>query len=99
MNSDFQKLMNDATRLTRAGDLHAATAAIQAALRANSAVHSETSPACDVIDVHAREVPAPERPGADPSAPGDFVAGSSGSGTARRDYKLYIPPGAGESRL
>ena len=28
-----------------------------------------------------------------------FVAGSSGSGTARRDYKLYIPPGAGQSRL
>ena len=34
MNPDFQRLMNDATRLTRAGDLQAATAAIQAALAA-----------------------------------------------------------------
>ena len=99
MNSAFQKLMNDATRLTRAGDLQAATAAIQAALGAKSAVRSEIRPAFDVIDVHAREVPAPQQPGVDPATPGDFVAGSSGSGTARRDYKLYIPPGAGESRL
>ena len=33
MNPDFQRLMTDAARLTRAGDLQAATAAIQAALR------------------------------------------------------------------
>jgi poly(hydroxyalkanoate) depolymerase family esterase len=98
MNSAFQKLMNDATRLTRVGDLQAATAAIQAALGAKSAVH-EIKPTFDVIDVHAREVPAPQQPDVDPARPGDFVAGSSGSGTTRRDYKLYIPPGAGESRL
>ena len=33
MNPGFQRLMQEATRLTRAGDLRAATAAIQAALR------------------------------------------------------------------
>lgn len=32
MNPDFQQLMRNATRLTRSGDLQAATAAIQAAL-------------------------------------------------------------------
>ena len=32
MNFDFKHLMAEATRLTRAGDLRAATAAIQAAL-------------------------------------------------------------------
>jgi poly(hydroxyalkanoate) depolymerase family esterase len=103
MNSAFQKLMNEATRLTRSGDLQGATAAIQAGLRATSAVTSESKPSFeptfDAIDVHAREVPDPQQPGVDPATPGDFIAGSSGSGTARRDYKLYIPPGAGQSRL
>ena len=33
MNPQFQNLMHEATRLTRAGDLQAATAAIQAALK------------------------------------------------------------------
>ena len=51
MNTAFQKLMNDATRLTRSGDLQAATAAIQAALGAKSAARSEIRPAFDVIDV------------------------------------------------
>ena len=37
MNSRFQRLMAEATRLTRAGDLHAATAAIQAALGGGAA--------------------------------------------------------------
>ncbi|UUZ75370.1 hypothetical protein LP414_26905 [Polaromonas sp. P1(28)-13] len=34
MNPDFQRLMNNATRLTLAGDLQAATTAIQAAAAA-----------------------------------------------------------------
>jgi poly(hydroxyalkanoate) depolymerase family esterase len=104
MNSVFQNLMNGVKRLTRAGDLQAATAAIQAALGATSAAPGATAPAFDVIDVHARELPAVPQPDflqpcADPAMPGRFVAGSSGSGMARRDYKLYIPPGAGQSRV
>jgi len=96
----FQKLMNHATRLTRSGKLQAATAAIQAALGAKGAERREITPAFDVIDVHAREVPVPQQqPDVDPAEPGEFVSGSSGSGTAGRDFKLYIPPGAGERRL
>ena len=39
MNPSFQRLMAETTRLTRAGDLHAATAAIQAALRGDTPGH------------------------------------------------------------
>jgi poly(hydroxyalkanoate) depolymerase family esterase len=101
MNNAFQDFMNEATRLTRAGDLQAATAAIQAALGGRSvpAPATDLPPVLDAIDVLAREVPATPQPGADPAAPGRFIAGSSGSGTARRDFKLYIPPGAGASPL
>ena len=48
MNPTFQRLMADATRLTRSGDLQAATAAIQAALRGG---HDGAAHAADVIDV------------------------------------------------
>jgi poly(hydroxyalkanoate) depolymerase family esterase len=98
MNTAFTDFMNEATRLTRAGELKAATAAIQAALGAASSV-PRNMPTFDAIDVHAREVPAAPQPGIDPATPGRFIAGSFGSGTERRDYKLYIPPGAGESPL
>src|SRR5688572_7245293 len=104
MSSVFQNLMKHVTRLTRTGDLQAATAAIRSALGTTNAAPGVPGPAFDVIDVHARELPAvpqPDavQPDAYPSTPGRFVAGSSGSGTARRDFKLYIPPDAGQSRL
>lgn len=69
MKFDFQQLMLDATRLTRSGDLQAATAAIQAALAgaappaptaANATAAIQTSAmgaVLDVIDVVAHEVP------------------------------------------
>lgn len=71
MNPLYQKLMNDAARLTRSGDLQAATAAIQAALagatRAAQAAADTASPEGDVIDIKARVVPdtEPDRPRAD----------------------------------
>jgi len=99
MNTPVHDFMKEATRLTRAGDLQAATAAIQAALGARGSVAADNKPAFDAIDVRAREVPTAPRPDAEPATPGRFIAGSCGSGTARRDYKLYIPPGAGASRL
>jgi len=108
MTPDFQQLMRNAARLTRSGDLHAATAAIQAAL-------AGTSPAppapramrdmADVIDVAARELPdidtpAPPGPASDDTpGPGRFVAGSHSGAAGRRDFKLYIPPGAGGRAL
>ncbi len=109
MNPDFQHLMNHATRLTRAGDLQAATAAIQAALGGGMPVTAASKDMRDVIDVAAREVPdvAPAfhdvpspAPAADNMpAPGRFIAGSHADASGRRDFKLYIPPGAGERPL
>ena len=114
MNPDFQRLMGEATRLTRAGDLRAATAAIQAALGTGSMPFgaAPVGTPFGVIDVEAREVPerqAPER-GLDDGTPhadqrrvppeGRFIAGSHADKAAgRRDYKLFIPSGAGERPL
>jgi poly(hydroxyalkanoate) depolymerase family esterase len=63
MHQDFQRLMNDAAALVRAGDLTAATAAIQAALAgqgtvASSPVAAPSSASDIVIDVEAREIDA-----------------------------------------
>jgi poly(hydroxyalkanoate) depolymerase family esterase len=110
MNIDFKHLMAEATRLTRAGDLRAATAAIQAALgRGRGPVApSSTSEAGDVIDVEARHVPQPPLPGIfddapaayDPvPVPGRFIPGSFSDAAGRRDYKLYVPPEAGQRPL
>ncbi|OZI43691.1 poly(3-hydroxyalkanoate) depolymerase [Bordetella genomosp. 5] len=62
MHPEFLQFMNHATRLTQAGDLGAATAAIQSALRgvgaqAPMAAASVRPADGDVIDVEAREVP------------------------------------------
>jgi poly(hydroxyalkanoate) depolymerase family esterase len=97
MNLDFQRLMQDATRLVRGGDLQGATAAIQRALAAPehesaAATAAGVQPPIGeiVIDVKAREsartVQQPE---------GSFVSGRFGAGRDKRDYKLYIPPAAG----
>jgi poly(hydroxyalkanoate) depolymerase family esterase len=115
MHPDFQRLMNDATRLVRGGDLQAATAAIQAALHgqpaAAAAADREPAPHDMVIDVDAREVDAPlpqdqrvtpeEPQHAPPSAQGagTFVAGRFSDGRMHRDYKLYVPPQAGHRPL
>ncbi len=84
MTLDFQTLMQQATRLTQAGDLQAATAAIQSALAGTSAdpaasAANDARMAGEVIDVESRELtnpdPAPagqdsvEAPGADRPAP------------------------------
>ncbi len=106
MNPDFQHLMKHAARLTRAGDLQAATAAIQAALSGGAAAAPKDLR--DVIDVAAREVPdlAPAFDDAPPAAPagnaaagGRFIADSHRDAAGRRDFKLYIPPGAGARPL
>jgi poly(hydroxyalkanoate) depolymerase family esterase len=92
MKPDFRTLMQDATHLVRSGNLQAATAAIQGALRAAPAEpvpdpRTPRLPSDIVVDVEAR---APQ---------GRFIAGSFGSGRAERAYKLYVPPQAGERPL
>lgn len=112
MNPDFKHLMAEANRLTRAGDLHAATAAIQAALgRMGLAQPMPGDMRGDmpgVIDVEARPVPEHRPAGVDPEAPaayvdapasGSFIAGSFADAAGRRDYKLFVPPQAGERAL
>jgi poly(hydroxyalkanoate) depolymerase family esterase len=56
MTPAFERLMADATRLTRAGDLRAATAAIQAALRGAAPAATPVHDDAFVVDVDAREV-------------------------------------------
>ena len=114
MKLDFQKLMLDATHFTRSGNLQAATAAIQAALAGGAPTATDTTEpnrtnairqAVDVIDVIAREMP--EDVVRSPShafthqTPGSerFIAGSYGSASKQRDFKLYIPPNAGKRAL
>jgi len=126
MTASFQRLMQDATRLTSQGDLDAALAAIQAALGGGAEPPAPSRrDAGLVIDVEARVVPdAPVAgelphpaavPGNDqappeaerraaPSMPRDlpeaFITGHfGGMGAAGRDYKLYVPPNAGDDPL
>jgi poly(hydroxyalkanoate) depolymerase family esterase len=101
MNLNFKQLMNEAARLTRGGNLRAATSAIQSALRRGARedrvaandpqlerpafAPSQPSPAADV---EAREL-----------AQGRFVNGryADADAGAARDYKLYLPPAAADS--
>ncbi len=104
MTNDFQQLMNEATRLTRSGDLRAATAAIQSALGGGAsrpaAAATDMAGAIDVIDVQARVVPGPDRPAAASSGPTSrFIAGNFSTTSGSRDYKLFIPAGAGGKPL
>ena len=117
MTPDFHHLMQQATRLTKAGGLHAATAAIKSALgigrpptaaAANDDIPAGSAADHRIIDVAAREVPAVEpAPAANEAAPTahradakpQFIGGSYSTASGRRDYKLFIPAGAGAKPL
>ena len=111
MHPDFQRLMQEATRLVRASDLAAATATIQVALGRSNTVPAPAPvpprPGDIVIDVEARQLgePAAERKLLQDvgvtvrAAEGAFVSGRCGDGRAERDYRLYVPPQAGERPL
>ena len=93
MNATFERLMSQAARLTRGGNLKGATAAIQAALfRRRPAMRADDDSA--VIDVEAREVDRDDTPIRPPAATrGEFIAGSYTNKAGTRDYKLFMPPG------
>lgn len=107
MHPEFQQLMSQATRLTRSGNLAAATAAIQAALLGVQPTATAAQPRfddADVIDVEAWEVPdskpvvepvsdAPSQPASQPDV---FLSGAFRNAAGQRSYKLYVPPGAGD---
>jgi poly(hydroxyalkanoate) depolymerase family esterase len=99
MNIDFQRLMGAAQRLTRAGNLRGATAAIQAALGGLRAAQRDM-PVNDpqwVIDVEARELPAatPDAVSDAPALPGDTRPAPvpDSAPTARTDLPAIPPEG------
>lgn len=111
MHPEFQQLINRATRLTQSGNLVAATAAIKAALQGDALAARTRQDESDVIDVEAREIPdQPRASGTARAAPeeavaatrksavsGDaFIAGSFRNSAGQRNYKLYVPPDAGD---
>lgn len=95
MNERFQKLMQEATRLTQAGDLAASVAAIQTALGAKAAPVRERNGG-DVIDVEARVVSTATKATTDkvatPSPTESFSSGSFRNKAGSRDYKLFVAP-------
>lgn len=105
MHPNFQQLMREAMRLTRAGKLQAATAAIQSLFRAKAAnaparAQPQPQPAAPVIEPALSDAPHGVPPSElEPALPGRFTPGSHSHDGARRDYKLYIPPTAGREPL
>ena len=100
MNDAFQRLMADATNLTRSGDLRAATAAIQAAL---SGATTPTHVALDdtaVIEGEAREI-RDDATSNRPPVPitGQFISGAYADKNGSHDYKLFIPPNGTDKPL
>lgn len=102
MNQDFPRLMQEAARLTRNGDVTAATTLIQRALGATFAAAPQPGgdrpPAADatVIDQHMRELRPEDDAGrglsesqatrASPMLRGTFECRSG-----RRDWRLFVP--------
>ncbi len=85
MHAEFQQLMSQATRLTRSGNLAAATAAIQAALMGVQPTAASAAPRydeADVIDVEAREVPASSPKAADSARNASASSSQSASSAA-----------------
>ncbi|MFT3717454.1 alpha/beta hydrolase family esterase [Pseudorhodoferax sp.] len=103
MKHFFPDLLEQATRLTRAGDLQAATALIQRALGGHAPA-PQTAPADDglVIDAETRVVdddpatlasPAASSAPADPAAAGEqWLHGQHAHGGRQIRYRLYVPP-------
>ena len=98
MNNVLQNLMRQATRLTQAGRLNEATAAIQRALSgktntysavADEETHAKPAPSALILDGCVFEVA-----GVDTVAgAGAFTSGTHSHATLTRCYKLYTPPG------
>ena len=89
MNFDLQKIMAEATQLTRSGRLADAASLLRSAMGGRPAGPTATAaPVADVIDVSARRVDAPA------SLASSFTEHSFANAADRRDYKLFIPGGA-----
>lgn len=90
MHPEFQQLMSQATRLTRSGNLAAATAAIQAALMGVQPTAASAAPRydeADVIDVEAREVPASSPSASSPAAAPSPARDEDAAPTSQRTHR------------
>ncbi|HSI46964.1 MAG TPA: PHB depolymerase family esterase [Ideonella sp.] len=98
----FQDTLAEATRLTRSGQLQAATELLRKSLGRpwGPAAPAHSAAPQDVIDVEATELPR-EPTGATPSPGGTarFLAGQHECAAGQRSYKLFVPPGAGERAM
>jgi poly(hydroxyalkanoate) depolymerase family esterase len=107
MQPNFEELMLEATRLTRAGQLGEATAAIQRALgvaprTASTGQNTAANADALVLDGFVVELPADvdvppdiELPAdVEPRSTGEFRSGSHTHASLTRAYKLYVPPDA-----
>ena len=102
MNFKLKQLMSQAARLTRAGNLRAATAAIQSALRAGSPADTAAAandpgpvrPSGPALQPSAATDVEPRSPGQ-----GSFISGSYSEAGMAREYKLFIPPHADAAPL
>ncbi len=95
MNIPFRDRMAEATRLTRSGDLAAASALLLEALgRRPAAATAARGAASDaeVIDIQARVVAVEASKSADAGAE-RFTAGRHTCPTGARNFKLFSPPG------
>ena len=98
MNETLQDLMRSATRLTQAGRLNDATAAIQRALRGGAAVATPSRPESSamVLDGCVFEVdaapPAAVPPRGAPTRTTPFTDGTHTHAGLTRTYKLFVPP-------
>ena len=102
----LKKLIGEATRLTRAGDLANATAAIQRALDGSTPITGSRAQrtaappgGVAVLDGLVREVRPPARAprpfvfGVEPRPGGSFEESSYTGRTGTRAYKLFVPSG------
>jgi poly(hydroxyalkanoate) depolymerase family esterase len=78
MNPTLQRLLHDATQLTRSGRLQDATAAIRAALGGGTVPQADDS----VIDLPVHEAK---------NRPEPFTDGRHSDSHGTRDYKLFVP--------
>jgi poly(hydroxyalkanoate) depolymerase family esterase len=103
MNQRLQDLLRNATQLTQAGQLGAATEAIQRALGGLLPGHGSTAARApgEIVDVEAVEVatPRPPQAPAQTTAEASFRGGSHSHGGLQRGYKLFLPPDAAGQAL
>ena len=84
----------EATRLTQAGRLVEATAAIQRLLRQQGTPERVDAASGRVIDAEFSRIEEVRREARAPRGqPGEFISGSYGNHAGTRPYKLYIPKG------